>query len=77
MLDLSQRLGEDVSNLQGSPDMNRLYKTLQQLVANIMTVQMKVFSTLMKNRILSNVNGGLVVTVQEDGKRVKCMQVPQ
>ena len=62
----SEGLGKDVSKLQLSRDITERNEAIQQLFTNKMTIQFNVLGPLMENRILGNVDGSLVITLDRD-----------
>jgi len=48
--------------------MLRLQKAFQQFVTSVMAINVEVLGALIKNGILSNMNGSFVVTVKSDRK---------
>lgn len=52
-----QRLGEDVGELSLTTNMKRLYQATDNAISNLMTIELNVFGSLMKDMIIGYVDG--------------------
>jgi len=74
---LTESFGEDVCKLFGGGSVARLDDTRHDMVPNKVAIDFNMFGTFMKNRIVSNMNGGLVVTMQACKRRLKAQEMEQ
>jgi len=63
MSDSSERLGKHVSKLISSKNMSQFDEAFYQFMPDKMTIYFNVLCAFMKNRILDNVNGSKIVTL--------------
>jgi len=57
------RLGKEICNLQGRRNKRQSNGAMLEMITSKMTIDLNVLSSLMKNRVVSNLNGTLVVTI--------------
>ena len=57
------RLGKEICNLQGRRNKRQSNGVILEMMASKMTIDLNVLSLLMKNRVVSNLNRTLVVTI--------------
>jgi hypothetical protein len=63
------RLGKEISNLQGKRNKRQSNGVILEMMTSKMTIDLNVFSSLMKNRVVSNLNITLVVTIHRSRMR--------
>ena len=76
-LSLTQSFGEDVRKLFGGWSVARLDDTRHDMFSNKVTIDFNMFGTFMKNQVVSNMNGGPVVTMQACKRRLKAQEMEQ
>ena len=64
-LSFAQSLRKDISKLLGSVDIHRLNITLGNFIPHKMTVNLDMFCTFMKHRVIGKVESRLTITIQE------------
>jgi len=57
------RLGKEICNLQGRRNKRQSNGVMLEMMTSKMTINLNVLSSLMKNRVVSNLNRTLVVTI--------------
>ncbi|GMQ05312.1 hypothetical protein CsSME_00050391 [Camellia sinensis var. sinensis] len=57
-------LSEDISGLIDGSDREKTNSTTGNMLANEMTINLNMFGAIMKNIIVSNLNGTLIVTIE-------------
>jgi len=57
------RLGKEIRNLQGRRNKRQSNCVMLEMMTSKMTIDLNVLSSLMKNRVVSNLNKALVVTI--------------
>jgi hypothetical protein len=57
------RLGKEIYNLQGRRNKRQSNGAMFEMMTSKMTIDLNVLSSLMKNRVMSNLNRTLVVTI--------------
>lgn len=62
-----QSFGEDIGNLLGRGKISSGEKTITKFVTNNVTINFNMFDTLVKNWILSNEEGRLIVIIESHG----------
>jgi hypothetical protein len=65
------RPGKEICNLQGRRNKRQGNGVILEMMTSKMTIDLKVLSLLMKNRIVSNLNRTLVVTIHRSRMRKK------
>jgi len=65
------RPGKEICNLQGRRNKRQGNGAILEMMTSKMTIDLKVLSLLMKNRIVSNLNRTLVVTIHRSRMRKK------
>ncbi|PNT59832.2 hypothetical protein POPTR_001G441040v4 [Populus trichocarpa] len=60
------RLGKEICNLQGRMNKRQSNGVMLEMMTSKMTIDLNVFSSLMKNRVVSNLNRTLVVTIHRN-----------
>jgi hypothetical protein len=63
------RLGKEISNLQGRRNKRQNNGAMLEMMTSKMTINLNVLSSLIKNRVVSNLNGTLVVTTHRSRMR--------
>jgi hypothetical protein len=63
------RLGKKICNLQGRRNKRQNNGAMIKMMTSNMTIDLNVLSSLMKNRVVSNLNRTLVVTIHRSGMR--------
>ena len=61
---LKKWLGENICKLIFGGDREKLKSTMDKMITDKMTINLDVFSPFMKDIIVSNMNGTLVVTIK-------------
>jgi hypothetical protein len=59
------RLGIEIYNLQGRRNKRQSNGVMLEMMTSKMTIDLKVLSSLMKNRVVSNLNRTLIVTIHK------------
>jgi len=62
-------LGKEIYNLQGRMNNGQSNSVMLEIMTSKMTIDLNVFSSLMKNRVVSNMNRTLVVTIHRSRMR--------
>jgi hypothetical protein len=57
------RLGKEICNLQGRRNKKQSNGVMLEMIMIKMTIDLNVLSSLMKNRVMSNLNRTLTVTI--------------
>jgi len=57
------RLGKEICNLQGRRNKRQSNGAMLEMITSKMAIDLNVFSSLMKNQVVSNLNRTLVVTI--------------
>jgi hypothetical protein len=57
------RLGKEICNLQGRRNKMQSNGAMLEMVTSKMTINLNILSSFMKNRVVSNFNRTLVVTI--------------
>jgi hypothetical protein len=57
------RLGKEICNLQGRRNKRQSNDVMLEMMTSKMAIDLNVLSSLMKNRVVSNLNRTLVVTI--------------
>ena len=65
---LKKWLGEDIYKLIFGGDREKLKSTMDKMIPDKMTINLDMFSPLMEDIIVNNMNGTLVITIKESGK---------
>jgi len=60
------RLGKEICNLQGRRNKRQSNGAMLEMMTSKMTIDLNVLSSLMKNRVVSNLNRTLVVTIHRN-----------
>jgi len=63
------RLGKEICNLQGRRNKRQSNGAMFEMMTSKMTIDLNVLSALMKNRVMSNLNRTLVVTIYRSRMR--------
>jgi hypothetical protein len=63
------RLGKEICNLQERRNKRQSNGAMLEMMTSKMTIDLNVLSSLMKNRVVSNLNGTLVVTIHRSRMR--------
>jgi len=63
------RLGKEICNLQGRRNKRQSNGAMFEMMTSKMTIDLNVLSSLMKNRVMSNLNRTLVVTIHSSRMR--------
>jgi hypothetical protein len=63
------RLGKEICNLQGRRNKRQSNGAMFEKMTNKMTIDLNVLSAFMKNRVMSNLNRTLVVTIHRSMMR--------
>jgi hypothetical protein len=58
-------LGIEIYNLQGRRNKRQSNGVMLEMMTSKMTIDLKVLSSLMKNRVVSNLNRTLIVTIHK------------
>jgi len=62
-------LGKEICNLQGRRNKRQSNDAMFEMIMSKMTINLNVLSALMKNRVMSNLNRTLVVTINKSRMR--------
>jgi len=62
-------LGKEIYNLQGRMNNRQSNGAMLEIMTSKMTIDLNVFSSLMKNRVVSNMNRTMVVTIHRSRMR--------
>jgi hypothetical protein len=63
------RLGKEICNLQGRRNKRQGNGVMLEMMKSKMTIDLNVLSSLMKNRVVNNLNRTLVVTIHRSRMR--------
>jgi hypothetical protein len=63
------RLGKEICNLQGKRNKRQSNGAILEMMTSKMTIDLNVLSSLMKKRVVSNLNRTLVVTIHRSRMR--------
>ena len=63
------RLGKEICNLQGRMNKRQSNGVMLEMMTSKMTIDLDVFSSLMKNQVVNNLNRTLVVTIHRSRMR--------
>ena len=63
------RLDKEICNLQGRRNKRQSNGAMLEMMTSKMTIDLNVLSSLMKNRVVSNLNRTLVVTIHRNKMR--------
>jgi len=63
------RLGKEICNLQGKRNKRQSNGVMFEMMTSKITINFNVFSSLMKNQVVSNLNRTLVVTIHRSRMR--------
>jgi len=62
-------LGKEICNMQGRMNKRQSNGVMIEMMTSKMTIDLNVFSSLMKNRVVNNLNRTLVVTIHNSRMR--------
>jgi len=62
-------LGKEIYNLQGRMNNRQSNGVMLEIMTSKMTIDLNVFSSLIKNRVVSNMNRTMVVTIHRSRMR--------
>jgi len=62
-------IGKEIYNLQGRMNNRQSNGAMLEIMTSKMTIDLNVFSSLMKNRVVSNMNRTMVVTIHRSRMR--------
>jgi hypothetical protein len=65
------RLGKEIYNMQGRRNKKQSNGVMLEMMTSKMTIVLNVLSSLMKNRVVSNLNRTLVFTIHRSRMRME------
>jgi len=63
------RLGKEIWNIQGRMNKRQSNGVMLEMMTSKMTIDLDVFSSLMKNQVVNNLNRTLVITIHNSRMR--------